>query len=63
MQKMKGRDLLSLHDFTPEEVSAFLDLAAELKEKQKVERAPSLPAGKNPGYDFPKVLHPHPGFL
>ncbi|MBQ2247091.1 MAG: ornithine carbamoyltransferase, partial [Selenomonadales bacterium] len=31
----KGRDFLSLHDFTTEEIYQILDLAAELKEKQK----------------------------
>lgn len=34
-QNLKGRDLLSLHDFAAEEVAAILDLAAGLKEKQK----------------------------
>ena len=32
---LKGRDFLSLHDFTPDEIMAMLDLAEELKEKQK----------------------------
>jgi len=32
---LKGRDLLSLRDFTPEEVAAILDLAGDLKEKQR----------------------------
>jgi ornithine carbamoyltransferase len=51
---MKGRDLLSLHDFTPEEVSAFLDLAAELKEKQKWSVPHPYLQGKTLGMIFQK---------
>ncbi|MBF7083441.1 ornithine carbamoyltransferase [Desulfallas sp. Bu1-1] len=32
---LKGRDLLSLHDFSPREIEFMLDFAAELKQKQK----------------------------
>lgn len=32
---MKGRSLLTLKDYSPEEITYFLDLAAELKEKKK----------------------------
>ena len=32
---LKGRDFLTLLDFTPEEISYLLDLSAELKEKKK----------------------------
>lgn len=32
---IKGRDFLSLRDYSPEEIGALLELAAELKEKQK----------------------------
>ena len=32
---VKGRNFLTLKDFTPEEIIGFLDLAAELKEKKK----------------------------
>ena len=53
-QKMKGRDLLSLHDFTPEEVSAFLGLAAELKEKQKWNVPHPYLQGKTLGMIFQK---------
>ena len=31
----KGRDFLKLLDFTPEEIGAFLDLAADLKKQKK----------------------------
>ena len=33
---LKGRDFLTLKDFTKEEIEEFLDLAAELKEKEAV---------------------------
>lgn len=32
---LKGRDFLTLKDFTPEEIAYLLDLSAELKEKKK----------------------------
>lgn len=32
---LKGRNLITLKDYTPEEISYLLDLAAELKEKKK----------------------------
>ena len=33
---LKGRDFLTLLDFTPEEISYLLELAAQLKEKKKI---------------------------
>jgi len=35
IDNLKGRDLLSLHDFTPGEIQFILDYAADLKQKQK----------------------------
>ena len=32
---LKGRDFLTLKDYTPEEITYLLDLAADLKEKKK----------------------------
>ena len=32
---LKGRNFLTLKDFTPEEITYLLDLSAELKEKKK----------------------------
>ena len=32
---LKGRDFLTLKDFTKEEIEYLLDLAADLKEKKK----------------------------
>ena len=32
---LKGRHFLTLKDFTPEEITYLLDLAADLKEKKK----------------------------
>ena len=32
---LKGRDFLTLLDFTPAEIEYLLDLSAELKEKKK----------------------------
>ena len=35
---LKGRDFLTLKDFTPEEISYLLDLSAELIRKRKAFR-------------------------
>ena len=32
---LKGRNFLTLKDFTPEEITYLLDLSAEVKEKKK----------------------------
>lgn len=32
---LKGRNFLTLKDFTPEEITYLLDLSAELKKKRK----------------------------
>ncbi len=48
---LKGRDFLKLADFTPEEIAALLDLAADLK----AGKGPKLPlAGKTLGMIFQK---------
>lgn len=51
---MKGRDLLSLRDLTTEEVYEILDLAKELKAKQKSGTAHPLLKGKTLGMIFQK---------
>jgi ornithine carbamoyltransferase len=50
----KGRDFLSLHDFTTEEIYQILDLAAELKEKQKNGETHHILKGKTLGMIFEK---------
>ena len=35
MVDLRGRDFLKLLDFTPEEITYLLDLAADLKDKKK----------------------------
>lgn len=51
---LKGRDLLSLHDLAPEEITAILELAGELKEKQKRNIPHPLLKGKTLGMIFQK---------
>ena len=51
---MKGRDFLNLHDYTPEEIGALLELAAELKEKQKCNVPHPYLQGKTLGMIFQK---------
>lgn len=50
----KGRDFLSLHDFTTEEIYQILDLAAELKTKQKNGEQHHILKGKTLGMIFEK---------
>lgn len=54
MNSLKGRDLLSLNDFTPEEIRAVLDLADELKAKQKRGEPHPYLQGKTLGMIFQK---------
>jgi ornithine carbamoyltransferase len=51
---IKGRDLLSLHDYSSEEIGALLELAAELKEKQKQNVPHPYLQGKALGMIFQK---------
>lgn len=51
---MKGKDLLSIHDLTSEEVYQILDLAKALKAKQKAGIKHHLLAGKTLGMIFQK---------
>ena len=51
---MRGRDLLSLHDFTGAEIQEILDLAAELKYKQKNNITHHYLQGKTLGMIFQK---------
>lgn len=51
---LKGRDLLSLHDFTPGEINYILDYAAELKQKQKEKVDHQLLKGKTLAMIFQK---------
>lgn len=52
---LTGRDLLSLHDFTTEEILAILNLADELKEKNKRGEAHPYLRGKTLGMIFEKA--------
>lgn len=51
---LKGRDLLSIHELTVGEVEEILELAAELKAKQKTGIEHKLLAGKTLGMIFEK---------
>ncbi len=51
---LKGRDFLTLLDFTPEEISYLLDLSAELKEKKKKGILHDVLKGKNIALIFEK---------
>ena len=52
---LKGRDFLTLLDYTPQEISALLALAAELKEKKKAGIAHDTLRGKNVALIFEKT--------
>ncbi|RJQ28342.1 MAG: ornithine carbamoyltransferase [Peptococcaceae bacterium] len=51
---LKGRDLLSLHDLSPEEITAVLDLADRLKEMRKKGEPHPYLRGKTLGMIFQK---------
>ena len=50
----KGRDFLSLHDFTQEELSCIITVARELKAAQKAGRPHPILQGKTLGMIFTK---------
>ncbi|MDD6807617.1 MAG: ornithine carbamoyltransferase [Oscillospiraceae bacterium] len=52
---LKGRDLLKLLDYTPEEIEYLLDLSAELKEKKKNGVPHDMFRGKNIALVFEKA--------
>ena len=52
---LKGRDFLKLLDYTPEEIEALIDLAAELKYKKKKGIAHDYFKGKNIALIFEKT--------
>ena len=52
---LKGRHFLTLNDFTAEEITYFLDLAAELKEKKKQGILTETLRGKNVALIFAKT--------
>ena len=52
---LKGRNFLTLKDFTPEEITYLLDLSAELKEKKKKGIPVDVLRGKNVALIFEKT--------
>ena len=52
---LQGRSFLTLLDFTPEEISYLLDLAADLKAKKKAKIAHRMHEGKNVALIFEKT--------
>lgn len=52
---LKGRNFLTLKDFSPEEINAFLDLAAKLKKEKKAGTEPERLKGKNIALIFEKT--------
>lgn len=53
-ESMKGRDFLMLADFAPDEIKYLIDLAIELKEKQKAGEPHQILKGKTVGLIFEK---------
>ena len=52
---LKGRDFLTLLDYTPEEIAYLVDLAAELKAKKKAGVLHDVPRGKTVALIFEKT--------
>ena len=55
---LKGRNFLTLLDFTPEEIDSLLDLAARLKAEKKAGVPHKIHAGKNIALIFEKTSTP-----
>ena len=55
MLNLKGRSFLKLLDFTPQEIGALIDLAAEFKQKKKAGVVHHLCEGKNIALVFEKT--------
>ncbi len=55
MSTLKNKNFLKLLDFTPEEISSFLDLAAKLKAEKKAGISHKLCEGKNVALIFEKT--------
>ena len=55
MVTLKGKNFLKLLDFTPEEIAALLDTAAELKAKKKAGVSHRMHEGKNVALIFEKT--------
>ena len=60
---LKGRNFLTLKDFTKEEIVYLLDLAADVKEKKKKGIPVDNYKGKNVALIFEKDSTPHPAAL
>ena len=56
---LKGRNFLTLKDFTPEEITYLLDLSAELKEKKKK----GIPVDKYRGMNVALIFDQNPLFF
>ena len=52
---LKGRNFLTLKDFTPEEINYFIDLAADFKDKKKKHIPVDTHRGKNIALIFEKT--------
>ncbi len=60
---LKGRNLLKMMDFTPEEILYLVDLSAELKEKKHQGIMHDSLIGKKYRADFREDKHPHTVFF
>lgn len=56
---LKGRNFLTLKDFTPEEITYMIDLAADLKAKKKAGELHEYYRGKNIALIFEKQAQEH----
>ena len=52
---LKGRNFLTLKDYTPEEITYLLDLSADLKAKKKAGEMTHYLTGKNIALIFEKT--------
>ena len=61
--RLKGRDYLSISDFSGEEIRLLLNAAHDLKRELKAGIPHPVLKGKTSGDDLYQGLDPHPGLL
>ena len=60
---LKGKDLLTLLDYTSEEVKDFVLLATQLKTLTKMGKCPKILRWKNVRHDFRKKFNTYKNFF
>ena len=60
---LRGRDLISLQEWTLEEVETVLEVAADAQARQGARAAAPIPRGQGPGHALLLLEHAHPSVV